>query len=148
MHWSHIHGKLYHAAFLFSRIAIHVLCTKRRHWIFLIWTGHNFTSNFCSLFSWRYFLLIHPFWCSNIISCPIQNQSVFLVQFSFSLPQNYKKKKKCLVAKSCPTLVIPWTVAHQVPLSMGFSRQEYWRGLPSPSPGDLPDPGIKPRYSA
>ena len=37
-----------------------------------------------------------------------------------------------------------WTVAHQAPLSMGFSRQEYWSGLPFPSPGDLPDPGIKP----
>ena len=39
---------------------------------------------------------------------------------------------------------IPWTVVYQVSLSMGFSRQEYWRGLPLPSPGDLPDPGIKP----
>ena len=39
----------------------------------------------------------------------------------------------------------PWTVAHQVPLSMGFSRQEYWSGLPFPSPGDLPNPGIEPR---
>ena len=38
----------------------------------------------------------------------------------------------------------PWTVAHQVPLSMGFLRQEYWSGQPFPSPGDLPDPGIKP----
>ena len=38
----------------------------------------------------------------------------------------------------------PWTVAHQAPLSMGFSRQEYWSGLPFPSPGDLPNPGIKP----
>ena len=38
----------------------------------------------------------------------------------------------------------PWTVAHQAPLSMGFSRQEYWSGLPFPSPEDLPDPGIKP----
>ena len=37
---------------------------------------------------------------------------------------------------------IPWTVAHQAPLSMGFSRQEYWSGLPCPPPGDLPDPGI------
>ena len=41
-----------------------------------------------------------------------------------------------------------WTVAPQAPLSMGFSRQEYWRGLPSPSPGDLPDPGMEPRYPA
>ena len=38
----------------------------------------------------------------------------------------------------------PWTVAHQAPPSMGFSRQEYWSGLPFPSPGNLPDPGIKP----
>ena len=38
-----------------------------------------------------------------------------------------------------------WTVAYQASLSMGFSRQEYWSGLPFPSPGDLPDPGIKPR---
>ena len=38
----------------------------------------------------------------------------------------------------------PWTVALQAPLSMGFSRQEYWSGLPFPSPGDLPDAGIEP----
>ena len=42
----------------------------------------------------------------------------------------------------------PWTVAHQAPLSMGFSRQEYWSGLPFPSPGDLPDPGLEPRSPA
>ena len=41
-----------------------------------------------------------------------------------------------------------WTVAYQASLSMGFSRQEYWSGLPFPSPGDLPDPGIEPRSSA
>ena len=40
--------------------------------------------------------------------------------------------------------VIPWITAHQTPLSMEFSRQEYWSGLPCPSPGDLPDPGIEP----
>ena len=49
-----------------------------------------------------------------------------------------------LVAKSCPTLVTPSTVARQAPLSMGFSRQEYWSGLPFPTPGDLPNPGIEP----
>ena len=38
----------------------------------------------------------------------------------------------------------PWTVAHQAPLFMGFSRQEYWSGLPCPPPGDLSDPGIEP----
>ena len=39
---------------------------------------------------------------------------------------------------------IPWPVAHQVPLSLEFSRQEYWSGLPFPPPGDLPEPGIQP----
>ena len=42
----------------------------------------------------------------------------------------------------------PWTVAYQAPLSMEFSRQEYWSGLPFPTPGDLPDPGIEPRSPA
>ena len=43
--------------------------------------------------------------------------------------------------------VTPWTVAYQVPLSMGFSRQEHWSGLPFPSPGNLPYPGTEPRSS-
>ena len=46
--------------------------------------------------------------------------------------------------QSCPTLWDPMDyIAHQAPLSMGFSRQEYWSGLPFPSPGYLPDPGIE-----
>ena len=49
-----------------------------------------------------------------------------------------------LVTKSCPAPATPWTVAHQAPLSIGFSKQEYWRGLPFPSAGDFPDPGINP----
>ena len=53
-----------------------------------------------------------------------------------------------LVTKSCLTLAAPWTVACQSPLSMGFSRQEYWSGLSFPSPEDLPDPGIKPMSPA
>ena len=51
-----------------------------------------------------------------------------------------------IVSCCCVQLfVTPWTVNHQAPLSMEFSRQEYWSGLPFPSPGVLPDPGIKPR---
>ena len=49
-----------------------------------------------------------------------------------------------LVAKSCPTLETLWTVARQAPLSIVFSLQEYWSGLPFPSPEDLPDLGIEP----
>ena len=52
-----------------------------------------------------------------------------------------------LVTQSC-LIVALWTVALQVPLSMGFSRQEYWRGLPFLTPEDLPDTGIEPRSSA
>ena len=44
--------------------------------------------------------------------------------------------------------VTPWIVAHQVPLSMEFSKQEYWSGLPFPTPGNLPNPGIKPTSPA
>ena len=49
-----------------------------------------------------------------------------------------------LVAKSCPILATPWTVAHQAPLSMGFSRQEYWSGLLFHTPGNLPGPEMDP----
>ena len=53
-----------------------------------------------------------------------------------------------LFAQSCPTLCDPpWTLARQAPLSLGFSRPEYWSGLPVPSPGDLSDPGIEPGSS-
>ena len=73
---------------------------------------------------------------------------------------NYKPKKKlfslnkskkiwCVKLLSCVQLfATPWTVACQAPLSMGFSRQEYWSGLPFPSPGDLPNPGLKPTSPA
>ena len=50
----------------------------------------------------------------------------------------------CVCVSVVSDSVTPRAVAHQAPLSMGFSRQEYWRGLQFPSPGDLPDPGIKP----
>ena len=51
---------------------------------------------------------------------------------------------KSTVCSVVSNSVSPWTVAQQVPLSMEFSRQEYWRGLPFPTPGDLPDPGVEP----
>ena len=53
-------------------------------------------------------------------------------------------KSESEVGQSHPTLATPWTAAYQALPSMGFSRQEYWNGLPFPSPGDLLDPGIKP----
>ena len=63
-----------------------------------------------------------------------------------SLEHNTKPKAPVLGALSQVRLFLTlWTVARQAPLSMDFSRQEYWSGLPFPSPGNLPDPGIKPR---
>ena len=53
-----------------------------------------------------------------------------------------------LGSESCPTLPTPWTVTHQAPLCMRFSRQECWSGLPFHSPGNLPNPEIKPWSSA
>ena len=51
----------------------------------------------------------------------------------------------CAQLLSCVQLLAtPWTVAHQAPLSLEFSRQEFWSGVPFPPPGDLPNPGIKP----
>ena len=49
----------------------------------------------------------------------------------------------CVSHSVMSDFVTPWTVAHQAPLSMGFFRQEYWSGLASPTPEDLPDPGIE-----
>ena len=54
----------------------------------------------------------------------------------------------CMMLNHVRVFVIPWIVAYQAPPSMGFSRQEYWSGLPFLSPGDLPNPGIEPRSSA
>ena len=53
-----------------------------------------------------------------------------------------------LVTQSVQPFATPWTVAHHAPLCLGSSRREYWSGLPFPSPGDLPNPGIKPRSPA
>ena len=55
----------------------------------------------------------------------------------------YIYKVKVMSLSHVQLFVTPWTVAYQDPQSMGFSRQEYWSGLPFPSPGDIPNPGIE-----
>ena len=64
----------------------------------------------------------------------------FHIYWSFVCPQNEVK-----LLSRVRLFATPWTVTHQAPPSMGFSRQEYWSGLPFPSPGDLPNPGVKVR---
>ena len=94
------------------------------------------------------------FW--NELPCPLPgNLSYPVIELSSpaapalqvdSLPLSHQKGKEREVVQSCPTLWDPMDCSlHQAPVSMGFSRQEYWSRLPFPSPGNLPDPGIKSR---
>ena len=62
--------------------------------------------------------------------------------------QEYTERKKVKSLSRVQLFATLWTVAHQAPLSTGFSRQEYWSGLPFSSPGDFPNPGVKPRSPA
>ena len=59
-------------------------------------------------------------------------------------PKESLKSVQCQLLSRVQLFATPWTIAHQVPLSMGFTRQEYWSGLAFPSLEGLPDPGIKP----
>ena len=63
-------------------------------------------------------------------------------------PENCIERKKMKSLSRVQLFATPWTVAYHTPLSMGFSKQEYWSGLPFPSPGNLPDPGMEPRSPA
>ena len=92
------------------------------------------------------------FYCSFLLfSSSLFNSALIFTNSFLLLALGFGSLSSCfggdgggLVAKSCLTLAILWTVACQAPLSMGISKQEYWSGLPFPSPGDLPDPGIEP----
>ena len=88
----------------------------------------------------------------------VAHNGIYLYTFSFVIRAIWEGRKEacslwdafmrmyaCVLShfKSCPTLTL-WTVACQALLSSGFSRQEYWSGLPCPPPGDLPDSGVEP----
>ena len=82
--------------------------------------------------------------------CPssfLQRRTVAWQKINFWKSQTWSRRVLWLLF-SCSVVSnsfsTPWTVAQQAPLSMGFSRQEYWSGLPCPPPGDLPDSGIEP----
>ena len=82
----------------------------------------------------------HPLWS---ILCH------FILLIYVTVSRGWKvKKKKCQSLSCIWIFATPWTIASQAPLSMEFSRQEYWSGLPFPSPGDLPHPGIELRSPA
>ena len=70
--------------------------------------------------------------------------SLFLHEYSITLPHYYYVKVKVKLLSRVQLFATPWTVAYQASLSIEFSSQEYWSGLPFPSPGNLSNPGIEP----
>ena len=106
----------------------HIAITVHRHLPLLSCDSNDLLPSLLSLWS---FCSINP---SPSIATGLHNFQGFPLTYSGG---------GCLVAKSCPTLTTPWTVACQASLSMVFSRQEYWRGLPFSSPEDLPNPEIE-----
>ena len=78
---------------------------------------------------------------ARVYSCFSGTLVIYKTIFAFSNTECYAVLSHLSCVQLFATL---WTVAHQAPLSMGFSRQEYWSGLPCPPPGDLPDPEIEP----
>ena len=102
--------------------------TKEVHW------------SFESLFFFFLLLMkVHIFWIQIVIYTNVWFFNIFIIYYDeislCILSHCFILGGGGLVTKSCTTLGTPWTVARQAPLSMGFSRQEYWSGLPFPSPG-------------
>ena len=123
-----------------------------------------FTSLEVSIWHWWY---IHTYFLKSVLCsqrpdcscitwvmtgsplCMTLTYTSFSFHSSVKWHQSLIKWKVKVKSPSCLQLfATPYSVAHQAPLSMEFSRQEYWSGLPCPSPGDLPDPGIEPRSPA
>ena len=75
--------------------------------------------------------------------CPSADEQVKMCTHTHTHMHTHTMDYCCSVVTLCPTLVTPWIEARQASLSMGFSRQENWSGLPFSFPGDLPDPGVK-----
>ena len=82
-------------------------------------------------------------WYILFVQVRICSETVLWMFLDRTCTLHFKVCCCCSVAQLCPTLATPWTVAYQAPLSMEFSKQEYQSGLSFPSPGDIPDPGMK-----
>ena len=82
-------------------------------------------------------------WCAAVVESDMGSQRV-----GHDLAAEQQQCAHAESHQSCPTLCDPMDIARQAPLSMGFSRHEYWSGVPFPPPGDLPNPGMEPRSAA
>ena len=118
---------------------------------FSCWFNSSLNSAGCSVFSWK-------LWTGNPLFFAIllnQHKVGKSIQSRWGQSHEYRQGNRRLTTWTVCVLscfssvwlfVTPWTVAHQAPLSEGFSRQEHWSGLPCPPPGDLPNPGIEPMF--
>ena len=103
----------------------------------------NSNDNYVSILSTNHSLNFSYSWLSFLINkAPYSWLQLHILKLHLILYLRKEKKAKSL--SYVRFFATPWTVAYQAPQSMEFSRQEYWSGLPFPSPEDLPDPGIKP----
>ena len=102
-------------------------------------------ATYSSILAWRIPWTEEPGWLQSMGSQKVRHDWV-------TKPSTHTNEHSthvlCLVIQSSLTLCDPWTVAPQAPMSMGFSRQEYWSEFPCPPPGDCSNPGIKPRSPA
>ena len=107
----------------------------------LLWLAASFSLDVLS--PQKYLVLLSPIFSKSPINLPPHSWTsrVNIVCAWAECPSSVKVKVKSL--SRVRLFSTPWTVAYQAPLSLGFSRQEYWSGLPLPSPGDLPDTGIE-----
>ena len=98
-----------------------------------------------SLYQKIFFFLIHKWKCpAHLISNFCFRIMAYSSNFTSTLQNNIQQLCCAVVLSRVQLFAIPWTIVHQAPLSMEFSRQEYWSGLSFPTPGDLPNPGIEP----
>ena len=131
--------------------------TLQSHWkVSCKWKKYNFIADqkalkraeICPLNFLYSFYECHFIWQKRDWGFTMSQDSYKLTRRQFKwvfFPQlGYLSPCWCFIIKLCPILAMLWTVAHKAPLSMGFSRQEYWSGLLFLLPGDLPNPGIKP----
>ena len=137
---------------------INVKACIRQHTYHPYWNSHSNLMFQCStcfnqirgaIYSWKWF---SDFWCnSHYLFCLwkkfLANMSRWLSKIETFIQNTVSDICVCML--SCVWLfAIPWTIARQASLTLGFTRQEFWRGLPFPSPGDRPDPGIELRSPA
>ena len=101
--------------------------------------AHTIVIRICKVFQTHHNLMTR----SMLLSILSSGNALPAISTSWTLIHPSSEVKVKSLSRVC-LFATPWTVAHQAPLSIGFSRQENWSGLPFPSPGDLPDPGLEP----